>query len=35
MLLMAVLLCGIVWQSGVINDQRELIRVLWQGRYGG
>lgn len=35
MLLMAVLLCGIVWQSGIINYQREMIRLLWDGRYGG
>jgi hypothetical protein len=35
MLLMAVLLCGIVWQSGIINSQREMIRLLWEGRYGG
>jgi hypothetical protein len=35
MLLLAVLLCGIVWQSGIINSQREMIRLLWEGRYGG
>jgi hypothetical protein len=35
MLIMAVLLCGIVWQSGVISYQKELIRLLWEGRYGG
>ena len=35
MLVMAVLLCGIVWQSGIISYQRELIRLLWEGRYGG
>lgn len=35
MLVMSVLLCGIIWQSGIISYQRELIRLLWQGRYGG
>jgi hypothetical protein len=35
MLIMALLLCGIVWQSGVISYQKELIRLLWEGRYGG
>ena len=35
MLIMALLLCGIVWQSGIINYQQELIRLLWEGRYGG
>lgn len=35
MLTMALLLCGIMWQSGVISYQRELIRALWGGRFGG
>ena len=35
MLIMALLLCGIMWQSGVISYQRELIRALWEGRFGG
>ena len=35
MLVMAALLCGIMWQSGIITYQRELIRVLWNARYGG
>ena len=35
MLAMALLLCGIMWQSGVISYQRELIRMLWEGRFGG
>jgi hypothetical protein len=30
--IMALLLCGIVWQSGVIAYQRDLIRMLWEGR---
>ena len=34
-LVMAVLLCGIMWQSGVISYQRDLIRLLWEGRFGG
>jgi hypothetical protein len=33
-LVMALLLCGIMWQSGVINYQRDLIRLLWEGRFG-
>jgi hypothetical protein len=35
MLVMAMLLCGILWQSGIISHQRELIRALWDARYGG
>jgi hypothetical protein len=35
MLVMALLLCGIMWQSGVINYQRELIRLLWSAQFGG
>jgi hypothetical protein len=35
MLIMALLLCGIMWQSGVISYQRDLIRVLWDNRSGG
>jgi hypothetical protein len=35
MLVMAVLLCGIMWQSGVIGYQRDLIRLLWDARFGG
>jgi hypothetical protein len=35
MLIMALLLCGIVWQSGIITYQRDLIHELWQGRFGG
>ena len=35
MLVMALLLCAIMWQSGVISNQRDLIRMLWEGRYGG
>jgi hypothetical protein len=35
MLIMALLLCGIMWQSGVISYQRELIRALWEGRFSG
>jgi hypothetical protein len=32
---MSMLLCGVMWQSGIIDYQRELIRVLWQSRYSG
>jgi hypothetical protein len=35
MLVMALLLCGIMWQSGIIDYQRDLIRVLWDARFGG
>jgi hypothetical protein len=35
LLVMSLLLCGIMWQTGVINYQRELIRLLWDGRFGG
>jgi hypothetical protein len=34
-MVMSLLLCGMMWQSGIIDYQRELIRVLWQSRYGG
>ena len=34
-IVMSLLLCGMMWQSGIIDYQRELIRVLWQSRYGG
>ena len=32
MLVMSLLLCGMMWQSGVIDHQRELIRLLWLSR---
>jgi hypothetical protein len=32
---MSLLLCGMVWQSGIIDYQLELIRVLWESRIGG
>jgi len=34
-IVMSLLLCGMMWQSGIINYQQELIRLLWQSRYGG
>lgn len=34
-IVMSLLLCGMMWQTGVIDYQRELIRLLWQSRYGG
>jgi len=34
MLVMSLLLCGIMWQSGVISYQKELIRLLWDARFG-
>jgi hypothetical protein len=33
-LVMSFLLCGIMWQSGIIDYQRELIRWLWDSRFG-
>jgi hypothetical protein len=32
---MALLLYGLLWQSNVIVYQRDLIRSLWSWRYGG
>ena len=32
---MSLLLCGVMWQSGIIDSQRDLIRFLWQSQYGG
>ena len=29
--MMSLLLCGIIYQSNVINYQRDLIRVIWPG----
>jgi len=31
---MALMLWAIVWQSGVITYQREIIRWLWSWKYG-
>jgi hypothetical protein len=33
-IVMSLLLCGIMWQSGVIDYQREIIRLLWDSRFG-
>ena len=30
-LTMSLMLCAILWQSGVIDYQRDLIRVIWSG----
>jgi len=35
MVVMSLLLCGVMWQSGIINYQQELIRLLWESQYGG
>lgn len=32
---MALLLWAVIWQSNVIDYQRELIRALWASRPGG
>lgn len=34
-LVMSLMLWAILWQAGIISYQRELIRWLWAGRYGG
>ncbi len=34
LILMSVLLWGVMWQSGIIGYQQQLIRELWQGRFG-
>ena len=34
-IIMSLLLWGVMWQSGIIGYQQELIRDLWQGRFGG
>ncbi len=31
-LMMAVLLCGLIWQSQIINYQRQVIHFLWNYR---
>jgi len=33
--MMALLLCGLMWQSNVIVYQRDLIRSLWSWKFGG
>jgi hypothetical protein len=35
LIIMSLLLCGVMWQSGIIGYQQQLIRDLWQGRFGG
>ena len=32
---MALLLYGLMWQSNIIVYQRDLIRSLWSWKYGG
>ena len=32
---MALMLWAILWQSDIIAYQREVIRWLWSGKYGG
>ena len=34
MLVMSLLLWGMIWQSGIITYQRDIIRLLWESRYG-
>lgn len=34
LVVMALLLCGLLWQSGIILYQRDLIRWLWNLRHG-
>ncbi len=33
-MVMSLLLCGMMWQSGIIDYQKELIRLLWLSRSG-
>ena len=33
-LVMSMLLWAVIWQSGVISVQRDLIRALWEGKFG-
>lgn len=35
LVMMAILLMALLWQSSVINYQRDLIRSLWSWRFGG
>jgi hypothetical protein len=35
LILMALLLCGVLWQSNIILFQRDLIRDLWSARFAG
>ena len=35
LVVMSLLLCGLMWQTGVIDYQRELIRLLWNSANGG
>jgi hypothetical protein len=32
---MSLLLYGLIWQSGIIDYQRDLIRLIWRSQYGG
>ena len=35
MVVMALMLMALLWQSNVIAYQRDLIRWMWNGKYGG
>jgi hypothetical protein len=35
LVVMSLLLFAVMWQSGVIDYQRELIRLLWNSAHGG
>ena len=35
MVVMAALLCGLLWQSSVITYQRDLIRWMWNWKFAG
>ena len=35
MIVMAMLLCGLLWQSSVIAYQRDLIRWMWSWKFVG
>jgi hypothetical protein len=32
---MALMLCAILWQSSIIDSQRNLIRWMWSAKFGG
>jgi hypothetical protein len=32
---MALMLCAILWQSSIIDSQRNIIRWMWSAKFGG
>ena len=33
--MMGLMLCAIVWQSNIIDSQRDIIRLMWSAKFGG